>query len=138
MIAPTGVAAGCVFFCSFLLPGAGLKGIVIENHHAIAGLGQHEEALAIGIADDVVGHNHGGYGTHGVYIPVAEHEPLEFAEAFEMFVYVGLGELAEDLQYNGGCRVLSLLHEPLGQFFVAAAGYQLNPVSHQHCIFESL
>ena len=30
-----------------------MKGAVIENHNAIAGLGQHEESLAVGIAGNV-------------------------------------------------------------------------------------
>jgi len=33
-----------------LLPGSGLKPIVIQNHHPIPRLGQHKQALAIRIA----------------------------------------------------------------------------------------
>ena len=43
-------------------PGLGLKAGVVADLDRLSGLGEHEEAFAVGITPDLIGHDHAGDG----------------------------------------------------------------------------
>ena len=61
--------------------------------------------MTVGVAGYVIGHDHRRHGPHGLHIAVAGHEPLKFAQALPVFIDIGLGEFAFNLDQHSFCGV---------------------------------
>lgn len=81
------------------------KAAIVANLYCVAALRQDIEALAIGVARDVLRHHHSRHATEEAVAGVLGPAVLEQGQAVEMFIYILHRQVAFALDGNGRVAV---------------------------------